>query len=125
MRNILRGAAVAVALAGAIGIGATAAHAAPVSSATTGLAKAVSGDVTTVQYRGGSRGYRGGYRGGGRYYGGGRRYYRGGPGWGPGVAAGIIGLGIAGALAPRYYYDDPYYYRPRAYGPPVYYYPGW
>ena len=114
MRNMLRGVTLAAALAGAIGLGATA-NAAPVSSTTTGLKAAVSGDVTSVQYRG--RGYRGGYRGG-RYRGG--RHYRGGRNWGPGIAAGIIGLGIAGALAPRYY-DDPYY-RPRAYGPGYYYY---
>lgn len=36
------------------------------------------------------------------------RYYRGG-GWGPGIAAGVVGGLALGALATRPYYYDPYY----------------
>src|SRR5665647_574124 len=44
---------------------------------------------------------------------------RGGRGWGPGIAAGLLGGAIIGGLlaAPYYGYDDPYYaYEPGPYG---------
>jgi hypothetical protein len=112
--NRMRIGAIALSFAGAMALGlAGSAAAAPVASGMTGLKAATPSDVSTVQYR------RGGYRGG--------RYHRG-RGWGPGagIAAGIIGLGIGAALAPRYYYDEPppYYGPPRYYAPPAYYYDG-
>ena len=54
---------------------------------------------------------------------------RGGRGWGPGIAAGLLGGAIIGGLlaAPYYGYDDPYYaYEPGPYGPGPYAYgPGY
>jgi len=83
---------------------------APVTSGGTALLKqSLSSDVTAVQYR---------RHGGRRYHG--PRHHGGGAAI-AGVAAGIIGLGIAAATAPRYYYEEPdaYYYE----APPAYYAP--
>lgn len=80
-----------------------------------------------AEARPGYRGYHGGY-GGYRHYGHRRGY------GGAGIAAGVAGALIGGAIAaqqPRYYGYGPGYgygygyaprYRYRAYGPPAYYY---
>ncbi|MGJ4928876.1 hypothetical protein ACQR1I_05745 [Bradyrhizobium sp. HKCCYLS2038] len=95
----------ALALSGALLVGANA----PASSApVTALSAAAKPDVSsgsTIQVRYG--GWHGGWHGGG-WRGGGWR----GGGWGFGaLAAGaLLGAGIAAATTPYYDYDDPYYY---------------
>lgn len=87
------------------------ARSAPVTPGGASLLKqSVSSGIATVQYR------RHGGRHGHRHHGGGAAV--------AGVAAGIIGLGIAAATAPRYYYEEPdvyYYEAPPAYYAPRYY----
>lgn len=82
--------------------------------------------TNSADARPGYRGYYGGGYGGHRHYGGyGRR-----GNVGAGIAAGVAGALIGGALAaqqPRYYGYGPGYgyapaYRYRSYGPPAYYY---
>ena len=86
------------------------AQSAPVTSSGAPLLKqSLPSDITTVQHR---------RHGGRRYYG----HRHGGGAAVAGVAAGIVGLGIAAATAPRYYYyDEPYAYYYDA--PPAYYAP--
>jgi hypothetical protein len=101
MRMRIRDIGIALAGATALALAATSpAASAPVAS-NTALLKASAPDAT-IEVR--HRGYRHGYR----------RHWA-----GPavaGLALGIIGSAAFAATAPRYYYyDDPYYYAPRAY----------
>jgi hypothetical protein len=96
--------AIAVTLAGALALGATASNAAPAFTDTTTVRAAAPSDVSEVRWRRGSR----------------RNAAI------AGFAAGtLLGLGVAAASRPYYYYDSPAYgYEPYYYyesGPSYYY----